>query len=75
MEIFPRLVASHHHTPFKREAFSSGIAELDALLGGGLDRGTSTMLMGPPGTGKVHPGVALRPSGGGTRREEHDVHF
>lgn len=50
--IFPRLVAAEHHVNFKRESFSSGITELDALLGGGLDRGTSNMLMGPPGTGK-----------------------
>lgn len=50
--IFPRLVAAEHHAPFKRESFSSGIKELDALLGGGLDRGTGNMFMGPPGTGK-----------------------
>lgn len=50
--IFPRLVAAEHHSPFKRESFTSGIKELDSLLGGGLDRGTSTMFMGPPGTGK-----------------------
>src|SRR5262249_21378352 len=30
----------------------SGVAELDAILGGGLDRGTSTLLMGPAGSGK-----------------------
>jgi circadian clock protein KaiC len=50
--IFPRLVASEHHKEFKRESFSSGIAGLDALLGGGIDRGTSSIFMGPPGTGK-----------------------
>lgn len=50
--IFPRLVAAEHHTKFEREHFGSGIRELDALLGGGLDRGTSNMFMGPPGTGK-----------------------
>lgn len=50
--IFPRLVAAEHHAPFKRETVGSGIAELDALVGGGLDRGTSNMFMGPPGTGK-----------------------
>ena len=50
--IFPRLVAAEHHAKFKRESFPSGIKELDALLGGGLDRGTSNMFMGPPGTGK-----------------------
>ncbi|MBA4147974.1 MAG: AAA family ATPase [Verrucomicrobia bacterium] len=52
MVVFPRLVAAEHHADFKREVFSSGISELDALLGGGLDRGTSNMFMGPPGTGK-----------------------
>jgi circadian clock protein KaiC len=50
--IFPRLIAANHHAKFKRESFPSGIKELDALLGGGLDRGTSNMFMGPPGTGK-----------------------
>ncbi len=50
--VFPRLVAGEHHREFKREDFSSGIAQLDALLGGGLGRGTSNMFMGPPGTGK-----------------------
>jgi circadian clock protein KaiC len=49
---FPRLIAAEHHLPFKRESFPSGVSELDALLGGGLDRGTSTMFMGPPGSGK-----------------------
>jgi circadian clock protein KaiC len=50
--IFPRLVAAEHHISFKRETFPSDVNELDALLGGGLDRGTSNMFMGPPGTGK-----------------------
>ncbi len=52
MVVFPRLVAGDHLREFKRENFPSGIAGLDALLGGGLGRGTSTMFMGPPGTGK-----------------------
>jgi circadian clock protein KaiC len=52
LRIFPRLVAANHHVKFERESFPSGIKKLDALLGGGLDRGTSNMLMGPPGTGK-----------------------
>ena len=52
MTVFPRLVAGEHHASFKRESFPSGTKELDALLGGGLDRGTSNMFMGPPGTGK-----------------------
>lgn len=52
MVVFPRLIAGEHHREFKREDFASGIPELDALLVGGLGRGTSTMFMGPPGTGK-----------------------
>jgi circadian clock protein KaiC len=50
--IFPRLVAAEHFQRFKSEPIASGIKELDTLLGGGLDRGTATILMGPPGTGK-----------------------
>jgi circadian clock protein KaiC len=50
--IFPRLVAAEHRAAFEKELFKSGVDGLDALLGGGLHRGTSTMLMGPPGTGK-----------------------
>jgi circadian clock protein KaiC len=52
MIVLPRLVASEHYRNFKREDFPSGIKGLDLLLGGGLGRGTSSMFMGPPGTGK-----------------------
>jgi circadian clock protein KaiC len=50
--VFPRLVAAEHRRSFEAGAISSGITELDALLKGGLDRGTSTLFTGPPGTGK-----------------------
>ncbi len=50
--VFPRLIAAEHHEAFAREPAPSGIASLDTLLGGGLDRGTSTLLMGPAGSGK-----------------------
>jgi circadian clock protein KaiC len=50
--VFPRLVAAEHREEFRREASSSGVPQLDALMGGGLDRGTSTLLMGPAGSGK-----------------------
>ena len=53
IEVFPRLVAAEHHTAFKPAAVLSGVPELDALLGGGLDRGTSSMIMGPAGCGKT----------------------
>jgi circadian clock protein KaiC len=54
LEIFPRLVASEHGRGlgFKQETCSSGIPELDSLCGGGLDRGTSTLIIGPAGAGK-----------------------
>ncbi|HEX6622401.1 MAG TPA: ATPase domain-containing protein [Pyrinomonadaceae bacterium] len=50
--VFPRLVAAEHHRAFAKGSIASGIKELDALLGGGLDRGTSTLFIGPAGSGK-----------------------
>lgn len=50
--VFPRLVAAEHHRSFRRKTVASGIAELDALLGGGLEQGSSTLVLGPAGTGK-----------------------
>jgi circadian clock protein KaiC len=52
LEVFPRIVASEHHAAFAREPVPSGVAELDALMGGGPDRGTSLLVMGPSGAGK-----------------------
>jgi circadian clock protein KaiC len=52
LAVYPRLIAAEHHKPFGREVVSSGISPLDQMLGGGLDRGTSTLVMGPAGTGK-----------------------
>ncbi|HEX4343057.1 MAG TPA: ATPase domain-containing protein, partial [Verrucomicrobiae bacterium] len=52
VRIFPRLVAAQHRGAFPHESVSSGIAEIDKLFGGGLDRGTTTLILGPAGTGK-----------------------
>lgn len=52
LEVYPRLVAAEHVTSYARESVKSGLKELDALLGGGLARGTSTLMLGPAGTGK-----------------------
>jgi circadian clock protein KaiC len=52
VSVYPRLVAAEHHTEFVAERTSTGIAGLDTLLGGGIDRGTTILLMGPAGTGK-----------------------
>jgi circadian clock protein KaiC len=51
--VFPRLVAADSRSEQSPEPVSSGISELDALTGGGLDRGTSTLLIGPAGCGKT----------------------
>lgn len=51
--LFPRLIAAEHADGMKAaDPLLSRIAELDELLGGGLDRGTNTLLMGPSGSGK-----------------------
>jgi len=50
--VYPRLVASEHREDFAPQRMMSGLAEVDALLGGGIDRGTSTLIMGPAGSGK-----------------------
>ncbi|MCU1278114.1 MAG: kaiC [bacterium] len=50
--VFPRLVASEHHGEVPNLRLSSGLTELDQILGGGVDCGTSTLLIGPAGAGK-----------------------
>jgi circadian clock protein KaiC len=52
LRVFPRMIAAEHHSKFRREPVSSGIKQLDRLCGGGLDRGTTTLILGPAGTGK-----------------------
>lgn len=52
LEVFPRLVANEFASDFAAKQIESGVSELDALLGGGLDVGTSTLLLGPSGCGK-----------------------
>lgn len=52
LEVFPRLVAREHRARPSREQLPSGLAALDALLGGGIERGTSTLFSGAAGTGK-----------------------
>jgi circadian clock protein KaiC len=50
--VYPRLVAAETPNAFKSQTFQSGNAELDELMGGGIDAGTGTLFMGPAGSGK-----------------------
>ena len=52
LEIYPRLVSAEHRRMFDRTPLTSGIEGLDALLGGGVERGSSSLILGPAGTGK-----------------------
>lgn len=52
IQVFPRLVAAEHRSTYQRRQYTSGIQELDNLLGGGVDSGSSTLILGPAGTGK-----------------------
>ena len=50
--VYPRLVAAEHRQRVRQERIPSGLQQLDTMLGGGVDRGTSTLVMGPAGSGK-----------------------
>ena len=52
VRVFPRLVSAEHRRKFKREVLPTNSPELNALLGGGLERGSSMLILGPAGTGK-----------------------
>lgn len=52
LQVFPRLVAAEHAADIEQVRRPSGIAQLDLLLGGGIEMGTSTLIVGAPGTGK-----------------------
>lgn len=57
MEVFPRLHPETHGKEFSFETIPSGIPELDELLCGGIERGTTTILTGPSGVGKSTVGM------------------
>ena len=53
VEVYPRLVAAEHQTDFPRDPVSSGVEALDLILGGGLSRGTTALILGPAGCAKT----------------------
>lgn len=69
VEVYPRLAASEHSSVFERTQIASGVTALDSLLGGGVDTGTSTLLIGPAGVGKST--VALQYAAAATARGDH----
>jgi len=52
VRVFPRLVSAEHKGSFTRDVLATGSEEFDALLGGGVERGSSVLVLGPAGTGK-----------------------
>lgn len=73
LSIYPRLVAAEHHKSFAVEKMSSGNAELDTLLGGGLERGTNALIIGAAGVGKSS--LALTYALAAAQRNEHVAFF
>ena len=73
LRLFPRLVAAEHQEDFKHEPLHSGIQELDQIFGGGPDRGTTTLILGPAGTGKST--LALQDAAQMARQGERSMVF
>lgn len=73
IEVFPRLIAAEHKKEFSAEPISSGIVGFDKLMGGGLDRGTSNLFIGPAGCGKST--LALQHAVALARRGEKSMVF
>jgi circadian clock protein KaiC len=73
VQVFPRLVAAEHRTEYERQPIKSGLESLDALLGGGMGTGTSTLILGPAGTGKSS--LATQYAMSAAARGEHATMF
>jgi circadian clock protein KaiC len=69
LQVFPRLVAAEHDPAGEHTLLPSGVGALDDMLGGGIDRGTATLIMGPAGAGKSS--LALQYALSAVQRGEH----
>jgi circadian clock protein KaiC len=58
LAVFPRLVAAEHRQAHAESLVGTGTAEFDAMLGGGLTRGSNTLFSGPSGVGKTTTAIA-----------------
>ena len=52
-QVFPRLVAADYRQDIARGRIGTGLPAFDGLLGGGIEQGSSTLLVGPAGSGKT----------------------
>lgn len=57
IDVYPNLVPGEHDRPFTIEQVGSGVPEPDAILGGGIERGSVTVVSGPSGVGKSTTGT------------------
>lgn len=73
LEVYPRLTASEHGEEYERAQLASGVTALDRLLGGGVEIGTSTLIVGPAGSGKST--IALQYAIAAAQRGDHAVVF
>jgi circadian clock protein KaiC len=73
VQVFPRLVAAESRSRMNSTVLTSGIAELDKLLGGGIESGSSTLIIGPAGTGKSL--MVLQFAAAAVKRGEHVALF
>lgn len=71
MTVFPRLIPTDHRRPFNPEPIASGLPQLDEMLGGGIERGTITIITGPSGVGKTTIGIQFMKEA--ARRGERSV--
>jgi circadian clock protein KaiC len=73
LEVYPRLETTMTNQTTKWTTLKSGVKELDALLGGGLEEGTACLVVGPTGTGKTS--VATLYAHAAAARGEHAAIF
>lgn len=73
LTIFPRSVSADHSISFERGANASGVVALDMFLGGGVERGTSTLFINPPGSGEST--IAIQYAVAATQRGDHAAAF